>query len=1511
MAILRAAATANFTLDNTGTPTLITGLTLTPASGDYLLFASCEVDPVDPGGGGDLNEFSVFVGGTQIAASIRQIQEEGSLNTGTITIALNATVSPNGSQAVEIRHVTSLSTDPSTAQRRELTLFPMPVAGTNSEDSATATDTLATATFTTLDSMSRTPPADDYYLLFSTDAEGPADVDMAFRVSVGGTHLQHTHRQFANENSLPNTTRPMMIACKVSPNGSQVVEIEWSRVDGTGTITAHARTMNLVPVDAADIVEATGTADDARTASGEILIDDMTIVDPGADDWLVNYSSYDLGGTVGNNPITVMIHEGGTKVTDSDRRNDHDDSEDDTHLPILAGGRVTIGGATDDLEMFWTLLPGGGPTFTMKERTLVAMREKVVGAITATAALAITATADLKDVAGGLSASPSLAFSLGADLTAKGQLAATPNLAFALAADLQDGAAPDIWYKTGQFVTPASGTTVIDVTDKGTNPFAIHVWFSRVTADDTVQADQLFGHGFSDGTNHDTGMTNAQDGANNTNRDGRNANLILIKNPTDDSDDVLAAGAAMNVNDITISYTTFTTGYRIHFEIWGGADGSAEMREVAASTSPINDLTMVTPDMVLAWTLGQQHPATSIHGYMSFGVAVDNAGIDQWAQFTYMGDNDTDFVGSALVAGQFAGQYDVDFADWQIQVTAIGSNGVTWAGTNGDEVLFLFLDLAGIQVEVNTFAKSTATAPATQALPDLGFTPMGYLLATCNFDLQTLNTDRIVHASMGAYDGVTGHSALAVGTAQSNADRASQSHASEVLQGSDALQANGVEFSATPQAITDSTPDVEWDPNTTGATDDVVIGLYAFEAQEVAVSPITATPDLAITAAADLRAIGQLDGSPDLVFALAAQLDGLGEVSATPDLIFALAAQLDGRGELTATPALVFALAAQLDGLGALAATPDLVFALAAQLDGLGALSATPDLVFALAAALEDVAAMTATPDLVFALAADLNGVGELTATPDLVFALAAQLDGLGELSATPDLVFALAAQLDGLGELSATPDLVFALAADLAGLEGIAATPDLVFALAADLNGIGELSATPDLIFALAADLNGIGELAATPDLVFALAADLLGLGALTATPDLVFALAADLVGLGELSASPDLIFALAADLNGIGELTATPDLVFALTADLAGKEGIAATPDLVFALTADLNAIGALAATPDLVFALAADLAGIEGISATPDLVFALAADLNGVGELTATPDLIFALTADLVGLGELAATPDLVFALAADLVGLGALSATPDLIFALAAELLARGELTASPDLVFDVVADISDVQQMTASPDLAFALTAALDGLGELSATPDLVFALAAALDGLGELTATPDLVFALAADLNGVGELTATPDLVFALAAGLDGLGELAATPDLVFALTADLEQSGELIASPDLFFALAADLNGVGELTATPDLAFALTADLKGLAALSATPALVFDLAADLDGLSALSAAPDMAFALAADLNGVGQLSASALMTFDILADIRNATPVSTFTSRHIQPFIN
>jgi hypothetical protein len=373
VAILRAAATASFTLDNTGTPVLITGLTLTPASGEYLLFATVETENASSGGS-ESNDFSVYVGGSIIAHTERNIQEETSLDADRITVQLHAEVNPNGSQAVEIRHTASSSLSPQTAFRREMTLFPAPAAGTTYEQTGTSNQTRTSSTYATLNNMAVTPAADDYLLVFGCQYETTADDDVGFRVSVGGTPIAHTVREAANENSLANTPRSIGLACQVSPNGSQEVAIEWRNVPGSGTVDVDERSMQLVPVDSADIVQATGTADDSRSTTGEILIDDMTIADPGDDDWLVIFTSFDSVGSIGNLiQTTYSIREGGTKVTDSDRRNDHEGSSDLTAHPVVAGGRVTIGGATDDLQAYWDV--DSSSTWTLHERTLVAIRE--------------------------------------------------------------------------------------------------------------------------------------------------------------------------------------------------------------------------------------------------------------------------------------------------------------------------------------------------------------------------------------------------------------------------------------------------------------------------------------------------------------------------------------------------------------------------------------------------------------------------------------------------------------------------------------------------------------------------------------------------------------------------------------------------------------------------------------------------------------------------------------------------------------------------------------------------------------------------------------------------------------------------------------------------------------------------------------------------------------------------------------------------------------------------------
>jgi len=431
MAILRAAATADDTLDATS-DTLINSMTLTPAADDYLLFFNAEV--IDAAtAGSEITTFSVYVGGTKIDHSERERKEDTSVDGVEYPISLSCKVSPNGSQAVEIRY-RGASASPPICRNRELVLFPIPAAGTDYQLTDLGDDTIASSTFALLPGMTVTPVADDYLLVFTTSCDATSGGEPTFRVTVGGTVVAHTVRSTFQESSSFEDERSMLIACKVSPNGSQLVEIEWAEARNTDTATCHERTMNLIPMDAGDIFEASGTVDDVDSTTTDKQIDDLIISAPGADDYLVIFSSTNgFGVLTANQSTTFSIREGGVQVTDSARIQSHDASLDNTNLEVAAGGRVTVTG-TDDLQMYWQ--GSATDTRTLLERTFVAVREAAPGgAIAATPALTFSAAADLKGE-GKLDATAALAFTQAADLRAEGKLNATAALLFGGTADL-------------------------------------------------------------------------------------------------------------------------------------------------------------------------------------------------------------------------------------------------------------------------------------------------------------------------------------------------------------------------------------------------------------------------------------------------------------------------------------------------------------------------------------------------------------------------------------------------------------------------------------------------------------------------------------------------------------------------------------------------------------------------------------------------------------------------------------------------------------------------------------------------------------------------------------------------------------------------------------------------------------------------------------------------------------------------------------------------------------------
>lgn len=102
-----ASATATAT-SATGADALMTGMTLTPLAGRYLVWFSSDLNSA---AAGDVVSVSIYVGGVQNVPSLRKIMPfaGGTLTSGSqrVGVSTNCLVTVNGAQAIEIRWSTS------------------------------------------------------------------------------------------------------------------------------------------------------------------------------------------------------------------------------------------------------------------------------------------------------------------------------------------------------------------------------------------------------------------------------------------------------------------------------------------------------------------------------------------------------------------------------------------------------------------------------------------------------------------------------------------------------------------------------------------------------------------------------------------------------------------------------------------------------------------------------------------------------------------------------------------------------------------------------------------------------------------------------------------------------------------------------------------------------------------------------------------------------------------------------------------------------------------------------------------------------------------------------------------------------------------------------------------------------------------------------------------------------------------------------------------------------------
>lgn len=181
------------------------------------------------------------------------------------------------------------------------------------EASATGSDTTTNTSYELMDSMTLTPGAGDFIAVFSGSVElNTADLYIYVAIAVNGTEIAHTEREFYNESSLNPSANIIATHAHISPGAAQDVEVYW-KVSGSSTATVYERTLNLFPVDSANVDQVTATGDDTLSSNSYTQLGSMTIT-PGAGDYLLLFSASAQGPGDTGTDILFAVHVNGTIV---------------------------------------------------------------------------------------------------------------------------------------------------------------------------------------------------------------------------------------------------------------------------------------------------------------------------------------------------------------------------------------------------------------------------------------------------------------------------------------------------------------------------------------------------------------------------------------------------------------------------------------------------------------------------------------------------------------------------------------------------------------------------------------------------------------------------------------------------------------------------------------------------------------------------------------------------------------------------------------------------------------------------------------------------------------------------------------------------------------------------------------------------------------------------------------------------------------------------------------------
>lgn len=361
MAISQASASSAQTKSD-ATPSVLDSMTLTPGAGTYLVVFSVTYYSLDTTTTGENIRFAIYANASQQQHTIRRGCYESSMagENYRMTLVSHAIVTVGDGEAIDVRWWADTGWQGSCTNR---TLTVVPIGSLGESATATADDSSSSATWTVVNSMTKTPTqgAGTYLLLFSGSHESSdtpgGDERIGFRVYVNASHtgLERTERIIDHEGSFVLTDYNIFIAAKITLGTSEAADIRWSVEGATNTITIHERTLTLVKINTTEATDQGATDNQSATNTSWALIPSMEITTPGAGDYVAFFSStWETSSVAATRHIDFTFFEGASQDTPSQRRGTIGTSYEATgeDLPMCTTGLVQLG-ASDDLEVHW------------------------------------------------------------------------------------------------------------------------------------------------------------------------------------------------------------------------------------------------------------------------------------------------------------------------------------------------------------------------------------------------------------------------------------------------------------------------------------------------------------------------------------------------------------------------------------------------------------------------------------------------------------------------------------------------------------------------------------------------------------------------------------------------------------------------------------------------------------------------------------------------------------------------------------------------------------------------------------------------------------------------------------------------------------------------------------------------------------------------------------------------------------------------------------------------------